>query len=158
MTRQTLSRLEAINPSAMSPLRWLAGLALAAAVLLSPIAWCGGRLAPAAVLAAPVDWHEVPASAEGRQWWDAGSLRLSRGGNLSVLSRFQSASGEEEERPRLGDLYVMEIDCGQNLYRDTSVNGVPRFRSEWQPAEGDALLMAVIEESCEAAAPLLQAG
>jgi hypothetical protein len=142
----------------MSPLRWLAGLALAAAVLLSPIAWCGGRLAPAAVLAAPVDWHEVPASAEGRQWWDAGSLRLSRGGNLSVLSRFQSASGEEEERPRLGDLYVMEIDCGQNLYRDTSVNGVPRFRSEWQPAEGDALLMAVIEESCEAAAPLLQAG
>ncbi len=158
MTRQTLSRPEAINPSAMSPLRWLAGLALAAAVLLSPIAWCGGSLAPAAVLAAPVDWHEVPASAEGRQWWDAGSLRLSRSGNLSVLSRFQSASGEEDERPRLGDLYVMEIDCGQNLYRDTSVNGVPRFRSEWQPAEGDALLMAVIEESCEAAAPLLQAG
>jgi hypothetical protein len=142
----------------MSPLRWLAGLVMAAMLLLSPIAWCGGGLAPAAVLAAPVEWHEVPASSEGRQWWDAGSLRLSRGGNLSVLSRFQPATSEEEERPRLGDLYVMEIDCGQNLYRDTSVNGVPRFRSEWQPAEGDALLMAVIEESCEAAAPLLQAG
>lgn len=147
MTRRPLIRPAALHPNVVPPLRWLAGLALAVAVLL----------APAAALAAPVDWREVPASAEGRQWWDAGSLRLSRNGNLSVLSRFQPAT-EGEERPRLGDLYVMEIDCGQNLYRDTSVNGVPRFRSEWQPAEGDALLMAVIEESCEAAAPLLQAG
>jgi hypothetical protein len=143
-----VNRRTLIRPALMHTRRWLLGLALVMAVLL----------APAAALAAPVDWREVPPSEEGRQWWDAGSLRLSRGGNLTVLSRFQPATGGEEERPRLGDLYVMEIDCGQNLYRDTSVNGVPRFRSEWQPAEGDALLMAVIEESCEAAAPLLQAG
>ena len=144
------------QPPRLQPLRWLLGLALAVAVLLAPIS--AGPPGATAVLAAPVDWHEVPASEEGRQWWDAGSLRLSRGGNLSVLSRFQPAAGDEEERPRLGDLYVMEIDCGQNLYRDTSVNGVPRFRSEGQPAEGDALLVAVIAESCEAATPLLQAG
>jgi hypothetical protein len=144
------------SPPWLQSLGWMLGLALAVAVLLAPGA--GGGPGPAAVLAAPVDWHEVPASQEGRQWWDAGSLRLSRGGNLSVLSRFQPAAGEEDERPRLGDLYVMEIDCGQNLYRDTSVNGVPRFGAEWQPAEGDPLLVAVIRESCEAAAPLLQAG
>ena len=133
------------------PLHWLAGLALALALILA--LWPG----PAAQ-AASVDWHEVPASAEGRQWWDAGSLRLSRDGNLSVLSRFQPATEDEGERQRLSDLYVMEIDCGQNLYRDTSVNGLPRFRALWQPADGDELLMAVIQESCEAAAPLLQAG
>ncbi|MEX1317375.1 MAG: hypothetical protein AB1Z22_09650 [Synechococcaceae cyanobacterium] len=126
------------------------------AVLLGTIA-TGPAGVPTA-LAASVDWHEVPASEAGRQWWDAGSLRLSRGGNLTVLSRFQPAAANDEERPRPSDLYVMEIDCGQSLYRDTSVNGLPRFRSEWQPADGDELLMALIRESCEAAAPLLQAG
>jgi hypothetical protein len=107
-----------------------------------------------------VDWHEVPATAEGRQWWDQGSLRISRDGNLSVLSRFQPASGagEDSDRPRLGDLYVMEIDCGQRLYRDTSVNGIPRFGASWSAAGDDALVMAVIRESCEAGAGVLQAG
>ena len=71
---------------------------------------------PQAALAGPVDWHEVPATSEGRQWWDAGSLRLNRNGNLTVLSRFQPAAGEaESQRPPANDLYVMEVDCGQPL-------------------------------------------
>ena len=113
----------------------------------------GLEVAPAA--AGSVDWHEVPATNEGRQWWDAGSLRRSRGGNLSVLSRFQPAS--EDEKPRMGDLYVMEVDCGQKLYRDTSINGLPQFGSEWQPAAGDNLISSVIAESCAAGSALLQA-
>ncbi|MFQ6538782.1 MULTISPECIES: hypothetical protein [Aphanothece] len=128
------------------------GLALLLCLLVHlPLA---GMATPRA-LAASVDWREVPANADGRQWWDAGSLRLSRAGNLSVLSRFQPAS--EADRPRLGDLYVMEIDCGQKLYRDTSVNGVPRFGAEWQPASGDDLISAVIDASCAAGASLFQA-
>ncbi len=118
-------------------------------------------LAPVqAAVAGPVDWHEVPATAEGRQWWDQGSLRRSRDGNLSVLSRFQPASeaDADSDRPRLGDLYVMEIDCGQRLYRDTSVNGIPRFGASWSAAGDDELLMAVMRESCEAGAGMLQAG
>jgi hypothetical protein len=112
---------------------------------------------PATALAGSVEWHEVPATAEGRQWWDAGSLRLSRSGNLSVLSRYLPPR-DDDGRPRMGDLYVMEIDCGQRLYRDTTVNGVPRFGAEWSAAGGDALVSAVIEESCQAGASLLQAG
>ncbi len=150
------------QPQRLRPLTWLAGVLLSAAVLLGPIhpGVLSGTIPPGvpAGLAASVDWHELPASDAGRQWWDAGSLRLSRGGNLSVLSRFQPAASDEGGRPPLSDLYVMEIDCGQNLYRDTSVNGLPRFRADWQPADGDELLMALIQESCEAAAPLLQAG
>jgi hypothetical protein len=111
---------------------------------------------PVAGVAAAVDWQEVPASEAGRQWWDAGSLRLSRNGSLSVLSRFQPA-GEEGDRPPASDLYVMEIDCGQGLYRDTSVNGIPRFGAAWQPAGGDALIDAVIDQSCAAGMALMQA-
>lgn len=130
-------------------------LARLIAALLCLLAW----LVPAvpAAIAGPVDWHEVAASSEGRQWWDAGSLRLTRGGNLSVLSRFQPAApeGDDNPRPPLGDLYVMEIDCGQQLFRDTSVNGIPQLRAEWQPSGSDQLIDSVIEAACAAGQDLL---
>lgn len=129
-----------------------------AAVLLSVIVGLGWLVGPVpAAAAGPVDWREVPASEAGRQWWDGGSLRLSRGGNLSVLSRFQPAT-TDDAKPGLSDLYVMEIDCGQRLYRDTSVNGFPRFGASWSAPGDDELVMAVIRESCEAAEGMVQAG
>ena len=113
--------------------------------------------------AGPVDWHEVAATSEGRQWWDAGSLRVNRNGNLTVLSRFQPAAPEDqarnpdgsEARPPASDLYVMEIDCGQNLYRDTSINGIPQWGSSWQAAGGDDLISSTITAVCEAGNSLL---
>ena len=115
----------------------LAAVLLLALVLLAPAG---------SALAGPVDWHEVPATAEGRQWWDAGSLRLDREGRLSVLSRFQPPEGSEGA----ASLYVMQLDCDQQLFRDTSVNGLPRFRSEWQTVAQDALGAAVIQQACAA--------
>jgi len=116
-----------------------------------------------AAMAGPVDWHEVPSSVDGRQWWDAGSLRLNREGNLTVLSRFQPAPPADqprnadgsEPRPPASDLYVMEIDCGQSLYRDTSINGIPQWGSTWQAPAEDDLISATIHASCEAGADLL---
>ena len=98
-----------------------------------------------AALAGPVDWQEVAATPDGRQWWDSGSLRISRKGMLSVLSRYQPADQDQ------GQLYVMEIDCGQRLYRDTAVNGLPRWGAPWQAVSGDGLIAEVIEDSCLAA-------
>ena len=117
----------------------VAALLLVAGLLLTP-PWA--PLAGAA-LAGPVDWHEVPATQEGRQWWDSGSLRLDREGRLSVLSRFQDSDGATT-------LYVMQLDCDQQLFRDTSVNGLPRFRAEWQAVAGDGLGAAVIQQACAA--------
>ncbi len=77
----------------------------------------------------------MPSSSDGQQWWDAGSLRRTRNGTVSVLSRYLPAA-EEGERPRLGDLYVMELDCDQRLYRDTSVNGLPASRRSGRPRGG----------------------
>jgi len=68
------------------------------------------------VFAGQVEWREVPSSGEGQQWWDAGSLRLKKDGTVSVLSRYSLR--QEDDRPALGTLVVMEIDCSQQLYRD----------------------------------------
>jgi hypothetical protein len=150
-------------------------------------------------MAGPVDWREVEASPEGRQWWDAGSLRRDRRGQLSVLSRFQPAAAapttepeaaaatpanappptatetlaaaianpaasapaattsgpaparRQETRPQAGTLYVMELDCDQELYRDISVNGIPHWGAAWQTAAGESLTMATLRAACAAA-------
>jgi hypothetical protein len=132
---------------------WL--LALGVSLILS---WMS--VAPA--WAGPVSWREVPATAEGRQWWDAGSLRVSRQGRLTVLSRFQPPAPPDDAaapggRPSGGTLYVMELDCDQELYRDISVNGFPRFQAEWQAVAGDSLSRAVLRAACLAGADLLAA-
>jgi hypothetical protein len=158
-----------------------------------------------------VEWHEVAATSEGRQWWDSGSLRINKSGNLTLLSRYQSnPQSTAQSAPQLTaqptpqsiaqpttkstaqqtaqsietslsielanvghdqttkqpnkiqaqaakqptrartDLYVMEIDCGQRIYRDTSINGIPQFNATWLPSGGDQLIDAVLSEACSA--------
>ena len=99
--------------------------------------------------AGPVEWVEVPATDAGQQWWDSGSVRENREGLRTVLSRFTPAA-VEGEAPRNGELFVMQIDCAQKLYRDQQVNGIPRFRAQWQAAGGDELIVSVIGAVCDA--------
>ena len=74
-----------------------------------------------------------------------------------MLSRFQPAVPADADagRPPASDLYVMEIDCAQALFRDTSVNGFPRLGAEWQPSGSDPLIDAVMDQACSAGQDLL---
>lgn len=121
--------------------QWLTSalLALLIVVLTQPVV-------AQPVFAGPVDWREVPSTSEGQQWWDAGSLRRTREGNVSVLSRYSLKT--EDESPALGTLVVMEIDCDQSLYRDTQKNGLPRFRADWEAPAEDDLITEVINAVC----------
>lgn len=103
-------------------------------------------VAASPALAGPVDWREVPSTSEGQQWWDAGSVKRTRDGHLSVLSRYSLRT--EDDSPALGTLVVMEIDCDQSLYRDTQKNGLPRFRAVWEAPAGDDLISEVIDGVC----------
>ena len=120
--------------------RWCLVLAL---VLLPPLS--DGHSTGVAT-AGPVDWHEVEPTADGRQWWDAGSIRRDRDGFLSVLSRYTPET--DADTPTLGTLYVMQVDCDQRLFRDKQVNGLPRWQAQWEPAGGDGLIERVIDEVC----------
>ena len=118
----------------ISRLRAVAAVALALILCAAPV--CAGQ----------VEWREVPSSGEGQQWWDAGSLRLKKDGTVSVLSRYSLR--QEDDRPALGTLVVMEIDCNQQLYRDKQKNGLPQFRAEWQPSGSDPLIDGVLSGVC----------
>ena len=100
------------------------------------------------VYAGPVNWQEVEPTADGRQWWDAGSLRRDRDGFVSVLSRYTTET--DEDVATLGTLVVMQIDCDQRLFRDKQVNGLPRWGAQWEPAGGDGLIERVIDAVCRA--------
>ena len=117
-----------------SRLRAVAALLLALFLCVAPV--CAGQ----------VEWREVPSSGEGQQWWDAGSLRLKKDGTVSVLSRYSLR--QEDDRPALGTIVVMEIDCSQQLYRDKQKNGLPQFRAEWQPSGSDPLIDGVLSGVC----------
>lgn len=116
----------------------LLAMLLAVLVLEASPAWAG-----------PVEWVEVPATEAGQQWWDSGSVRENRDGLRTVLSRFTPAA-VDGEAPRNGELFVMQIDCAQKLYRDQQVNGIPRFRAQWQAAGSDELIVSVIGAVCDA--------
>ncbi len=125
---------------------WLGqGVMLLLLTLFIPCGFLEAEIASAG----PVEWKEVPATEAGQQWWDIGSLHYDKDGNLSVLSRFTPALREGEKQQN-GSLYLMHVDCDQKLFRDTSVNGLHRFRAEWKPSDGDGLIDAVIDEVCTA--------
>jgi len=130
--------------SGIRPKRLLERLASAMVALLIAV-----LAAPA--FAGPVDWREVPSTSEGQQWWDAGSVRRTKDGNLSVLSRYSLKT--EDDSPALGTLVVMEIDCDQSLYRDTQKNGLPRFRADWEAPAEDDLITEVITDVCSSGLP-----
>ena len=125
--------------SGIRPKRLLEWLASAMVALLIVV-----LAAPA--FAGPVDWREVPSTSEGQQWWDAGSVRRTKAGNLSVLSRYSLKT--DDDSPALGTLVVMEIDCDQFLYRDTHKNGLPRFGADWEAPAEDDLITEVITAVC----------
>ena len=45
-------------------------------------------------------------------------------------------------------LYVMRINCQERIFKDTSINGFPNFKAQWQSANNDLLIDMVIEKSC----------
>lgn len=89
---------------------------------------------PTRAWAGPVSWKEVPPTAEGRQWWDEGSLRLNRSGHLTVLSRFQAAPLDGAE-PATSDGAAGPSASGSGLQATASPPGsLPAALDQIRPA------------------------
>jgi len=94
-----------------------------------------------------VDWVLLKENKDGKEWLDRGSIKPLRNGEISVLTKFFKNPTESNNEGELS-LYVMRINCDDNKFKDTSINGIPQFNSKWQTSKNDELIDIVIENSC----------
>ena len=94
-----------------------------------------------------VDWVLLKENNHGKEWLDRGSIKLLPNGEISVLTKFFRNPTNSNDDGEL-TLYFMRINCNENKFKDTSINGIPQFNSKWQTSNNDELIDVVIENSC----------
>ncbi len=96
-----------------------------------------------------VDWVLLKENNDGKEWIDMGSIKLIQDKEISVLTKFFKNPKDSVDKGKLS-LYVMRINCSDNKFKDTSINGIPQFNSQWKSSNNDELIDVVIEKSCSA--------
>ena len=94
-----------------------------------------------------VDWLLLKENDDGKEWLDLGSIKKLNRDEISVLTKFFKNPKDLSDKGQLS-LYVMNINCNQKTFKDTSINGIPNLNSKWQTSNNDELIDVVIERSC----------
>ena len=94
-----------------------------------------------------VDWLLLKENDDGKEWLDMGSIKKLNGDEISVLTKFFKNPKDLNNKGQLS-LYVMNINCNEKTFKDTSINGIPNLNSKWQTSNNDELIDVVIERSC----------
>ena len=94
-----------------------------------------------------VDWVLLKENNDGKEWIDMGSIKEVNAEEITVLTKFFKNPKESSNKGQLS-LYVMQINCNNKTFKDTSINGIPQFGSKWQTSNNDELIDVVIEKSC----------
>ena len=105
------------------------------------------NFAPYSFAIGNVDWVLLKENDDGKEWLDKGSIKLLPNGEISVLTKFFKNPTNANDDGELS-LYVMRINCDENKFKDTSINGIPQFNSKWKTSNNDELIDVVIENSC----------
>ena len=96
-----------------------------------------------------VDWFLLKENNDGKEWIDMGSIKAINDKDISVLTKFLKNPKDSNDKEELS-LYVMRINCTEQKFKDTSINGIPQFNSKWQTSNNDELIDVVIKKGCSA--------
>jgi len=100
------------------------------------------------VYGADINWFEVSRTAAGVQYLDRDSINIKGKGVIELTTKYlkldTNTSKEIEE-----NIYIMNINCSTNKFKDISVNGKKNLSAKWQASNGDKLLDDVILDSCK---------
>ena len=94
-----------------------------------------------------VDWVLLKENNDGKEWIDMGSIKSINEKEISVLTKFLQNPKDLNDKEKLS-LYVMRINCAENKFKDTSINGIPQLNSKWQTSNNDELIDVVIKKGC----------
>jgi len=100
------------------------------------------------VYGANINWIEVSKTPAGVQYLDRDNIHIKGKGIIELTTKYlkidPSTSKKIEE-----NIYIMNINCLTNKFKDVSVNGKNKFNSKWEDPNGDKLLDDVISDSCK---------
>jgi len=95
-----------------------------------------------------LDWVEVSKTPTGIQYLDRDNIHIKEKGIIELTTKYlkidPSTSKKIEE-----NIYVMNINCLTNKFKDVSVNGKKKLTAKWEDPNGDKLLDDVISYGCE---------
>ncbi len=108
-------------------------------ILLSPVNFVSS--------ADSIIWQEVASTSSGKQFIDIGSIQYDSKGVLSLSTKYNEIN-EENDEILTTNLYLMEVNCEERLYRDASINGIIQKNSTWKEPNGDKLIKRTIIKAC----------
>ena len=97
---------------------------------------------------ANIDWVEVSKTPVGIQYVDRSSINIKGKGVIELTTKYlktdtNTSKGIEE------NIYIMNINCSTNKFKDISVNGKKNLTAKWEDPNGDKLLDDVISDGCK---------
>ena len=100
------------------------------------------------VYGANIKWVEVSKTPAGVQYLDRDNINIKGKGIIELTTKYlkidPSTSKKVEE-----NIYVMNINCLTNKFKDVSVNGKKKLTAKWEGPNGDKLIDDVISYICE---------
>ena len=100
------------------------------------------------VYGANINWIEVSKTPAGVQYLDRDNINIKGKGIIELTTKYikidPSTSKKIEE-----NIYIMNINCLTNKFKDVSVNGKKKLTAKWEAPNGDKLLDDVISYGCE---------
>jgi len=92
-------------------------------------------------------WIEVSSTSLGRQYLDKNSLINKDRGIIEITTKYLKIDSKNKNVEE--NIYIMEINCDINKYKDISINGKNILRAKWERPNGDKLINDVISFSCK---------
>jgi len=93
------------------------------------------------------NWTEVSSTSSGRQYLDKDSLINKDRGIIEITTKYLKIDSKNKNVEE--NIYIMEINCDINKYKDISINGKNILRAKWERPNGDKLINDVISFSCK---------
>ena len=95
-----------------------------------------------------INWVEISKTPAGIQYLDRDSIDIKGKGIIKLTTKYlktdtNTSMGIEE------NIYIMNINCLTNKFKDISVNGKKNLTAKWEDPNGDKLLEDLISDSCE---------
>jgi len=95
-----------------------------------------------------INWIEVSKTPTGIQYLDRDSINTKGKGVIELTTKYSKIDTNTSKKIE-ENIYIMNINCSTNKFKDISVNGKKNLTAKWEDPNGDKLLDDVISDGCK---------